>query len=107
MGLSDDTQTKLQALGVGPTQPEEPQLKDALKPHMESLPQQVQDLVVTKLTTPEPCTEREIAAKLKGQVSELKNMSIKKTQLQTKIDHVKSQYAGLHSVTCRSCRSSC
>ena len=42
-----------------------------------------------------PYTEREIAAKLKGQVSELKNMSMRKTQLQTKIDHVKSQYAAL------------
>ena len=61
---------------------------------MEALPEPVQD-VVTKLTTPEPCTEREIAAKLKGRVSELKNLSMKKTQLQSKIDHVKSQYAAL------------
>lgn len=55
--LSDDAQTKLQALGIGPTKPEEPELKDVLRSHMEALPQQVQDLV-TKLTTPEPCTER-------------------------------------------------
>ena len=95
-GLSEDTQVKLQAIGIGPTKPEEPQLQEVLKSHMQSLPPQVQDLVA-KLTTPEPCTEREIAAKLKGQVSELKNMSIKKTQLQTKIDQVKSQYAALLS----------
>ena len=51
--------------------------------------------VVTKLTTPEPCTEREIAAKLKGRVTELKNLSMKKTQLQGRIDQVKTQYATL------------
>ena len=65
-----------------------------LKSHMEALPQPVQELV-TKLTTPEPCTEREIAAKLKSRVTELKNLSMKKTQLQGKIDQVKSQYAAL------------
>lgn len=92
--LNEDTQTKLQAIGIGPTKPDTPELKDVLKTHMEALPQQVQELV-TKLTTPEPCTEREIAAKLKGSVTELKNLSMKKTQLQTKIDQVKSQYTAL------------
>ena len=92
--LTEDTQAKLQANGIGPTKPEAPELKDVLKSHVEALPQPVQDLV-TKLTTPEPCTEREIAAKLKGRVTELKNLSMKKTQLQSKIDHVKSQYAAL------------
>ena len=61
---------------------------------MDALPQQVQD-IVSKLTTPEPITEREIAAKLIGQVTELKNMSIRKTQLQGKIDNIKAQYASL------------
>ena len=56
--LPEDTQTRLQALGIGPAKPDEPELKDVLKYHMEALPQQVQDLV-NKLTTPEPCTERE------------------------------------------------
>ena len=92
--LNEETQTKLQAIGIGPTKPETPELKDVLKTHMEALPQPVQELV-TKLTTPEPCTEREIAAKLKGRVTELKNLSMKKTQLQTKIDQVKSQYTAL------------
>lgn len=92
--LPEETQSKLQAIGIGPTKPETPELKDVLKSHMEALPQQVQELV-TKLTTPEPCTEREIAAKLKGRVTELKNLSMKKTQPQNKIDQVKSQYAAL------------
>ena len=92
--LPEDTQSKLQAIGIGPTKPEAPELKDVLKSHMEALPQPVQELV-TKLTTPEPCTEREIAAKLKGRVTELKNLSMKKTQLQSRIDQVKTQYAAL------------
>ena len=92
--LTEDTQNRLQAIGIGPTKPDEPELKDVLKSHMEALPQQVQDLV-NKLTAPEPCTEREIAAKLKGRVTELKNLSMKKTQLQAKIDNVKAQYAAL------------
>lgn len=94
--LTEETQAKLQAIGIGPTKPDEPQLQDVLKTHTQSLPPQVQDLV-NKLATPEPCSEREIAAKLKGQVSALKNMSIKKTQLQLKLDQVKSQYAALLS----------
>ena len=92
--LTEDIQSKLQAIGVGPSKPEAPELTDVLKTHMEALPQQVQELV-TKLTTPEPCTEREIAAKLKGRVTDLKNLSMKKTQLQNRIDQVKTQYAAL------------
>ena len=92
--LPQETQTKLQALGIGPTKPEEPELKDLLKTHLDALPQQVQE-VVFKLTKVEPITEREIAARLKGQVTGLKNMSIRKTQLQAKIDAVKSQYTSL------------
>ena len=92
--LPEDTQSKLQAIGIGPTKPEAPALQDVLKTHVEALPQPVQELV-TKLTTPEPCTEREIAAKLKGRVTELKNLSMKKTQLQGRVDQVKTQYAAL------------
>ena len=92
--LPEDTQTKLQALGIGPSKPEEPELTDILKSHMDALPPQVQQ-IVTKLTAPEPCTERDIATKLKGQVTELKAMSIRKNQLQEKIDGVKAQYASL------------
>lgn len=56
-----------------------------LKAHMAALPQQVQE-AVTRLTAPAPATEQDIAARLKGQVSELKNLSLKKTQLQDKLD---------------------
>ena len=89
--LTEDIQSKLQAIGIGPSKPEAPELTDVLKTHMEALPQQVQELV-TKLTTP---AEREIAAKLKRRVTDLKNLSMKKTQLQTRIDQVKTQYAAL------------
>ena len=89
--LSEETQTKLQALGIGPAKPA---LQDLLKTHMDALPVQVQE-IVSKLTAPEPITEREIAGKLKGQVTELKNMSVKKNQLQVRIDGVKAQYANL------------
>ena len=92
--LPEETQTRLQALGIGPTKPDEPELTDILKTHMDALPAQVQQ-IVTKLTAPEPCTEREIATKLKGQVTELKTLSIRKNQLQDKIDGVKAQYASL------------
>ena len=91
--LPEETQIKLQALGIGP---EEPELTDILKTHMDALPPQVQQ-IVTKLTAPEPCTERDIATKLKGQVTDLKAMSIRKNQLQEKIDGVKAQYASLLS----------
>ena len=77
-----------------PAKPEEPELTDILKSHMESLPTQVQQ-IVTKLTAPEPCTEKDIATKLKGQVTELKTLSIRKNQLQDKIDGVKAHYATL------------
>ena len=92
--LPEETQTKLQALGNGPTKLEEPELKDLLKTHIDALPQQVQE-IVSKLRKAEPITEREIAARLKGQVTDLKNTSIRKNQLQVKIDGVKSQYASL------------
>ena len=61
---------------------------------MSSLPPEVQ-AVVTKLTTPLPQTEKEIAQQLKNQVTELKNQSIKKTQLQVKLDQAKSHYAAM------------
>ena len=68
--LPEETQVKLQALGIGPSKPEEPELNHLLKTHMD-------------------------AGKLKGQVTELKNLSIRKNQLQVKIDGVKAQYAAL------------
>ena len=61
---------------------------------MASLPPEAQ-AVVTKLTTPLPQTEKEIAQQLKNQVTDLKNQSIKKTQLQVKLDQAKSHYAAM------------
>ena len=92
--IPDTIQSKLQALGLGPQPQEEPGLTDILKTHMTSLPPEVQ-AVVTKLTTPLPQTEKEIAQQLKHQVTELKNQSIKKTQLQVKLDQAKSHYAAM------------
>lgn len=93
-GTFADIQEKLQSLAIGPIKPPEPDLTEMLKTHMASLPTQVQE-VVTRLTAPEPITEKDIAIKLKGQVSELKNLSIKKTQLQERLDTTKAQYQTL------------
>ena len=88
--LPEDIQDKLQASGIGPKKP----VKDLLKTHLADLPQPVQE-VVTRLTAPEPVTERDIAAQLKSQVTELKQLSARKTQLQTILDQIKAQYATL------------
>ena len=92
--IPEAIQAKLTALGYGPPPQEEPELTELLKSHMTVLPQEVQ-AVVTKLTQPLPDTEKELAQKLKAQVGELKSVSIKKNQLQTKLDQVKSQYASM------------
>ena len=51
--LPEETQTKLQAFGIGPSKPEEPELKDLLKTHMDALPQQVQQTCLL-YTSPSP-----------------------------------------------------
>ena len=61
---------------------------------MSALPREVQE-VVNRLTKPLPQSEKDIAQQLKHQVTELKNQSIRKNQLQTKLDQVKSQYAAM------------
>ena len=93
-GMSSDLQDKLQHLGIGPKKPPEPDLHEMLKTHMASLPAQVQE-AVTRLTTPAPASEQDIAIKLKGQVTDLKNLSMKKTHLQEKLDQTKAQYQTL------------
>ena len=95
--MSTELQDKLQLLGIGPAKPPEPDLAEMLKSHMEALPVQVQE-AVSRLTAPEPASERDIATKLKGQVSDLKNLSIKKTQLQERLDQTKAQYQPLLTV---------
>ena len=78
----------------GPPQPEEPGLAEVLQTHLNALPQAVQD-VVNKLNQPIPDTEKALAQKLKTQVTELKTISMKKAQLQTKLGQIKSQYASM------------
>ena len=90
--IPTDVQTKLQHLGFGPPPPEEPGLEAILQTNLKELPQAVQD-VVNKMQQPIPDTEKALAQKLKTQVTELKTISMKKAQLQTRLDQVKSQYA--------------
>ena len=89
--IPSDIQGKFQALGLGPPQPEEPGLAEVLQTHLNALPQAVQD-VVNKLNQPIPDTEEELAQKLKTQVTELKTISMKKAQLQTK--RIRTHVAG-------------
>ena len=55
-----------------------------MQTHLSALPLAVQD-VVNKLNQPLPDTEKALAQKLKTQVTELKTISMKKAQLQTKL----------------------
>ena len=88
--IPTEIHSKLQTLGFGPPPQEEPGLEEILQTHLKELPQAVQD-VVNKI----PDTEKAIAQKLKAQVTELKTISMKKAQLQTRLDQVKSQYASM------------
>ena len=92
--IPNEIHCKLQALGYGPPQLEEPGLAEVLQTHLKDLPQAVKD-VVNKLHQPIPDTEKELAQKLKTQVTELKTISMKKAQLQTRLDQIKSQYASM------------
>ena len=92
--IPSDIQGKLQALGYGPPQPEEPGLAEVLQTHLNALPQAAQ-AVVNKLNQPIPDTEKALAQKLKTQVTELKTISMKKAQLQTRLGQIKSQYASM------------
>ena len=90
--IPTEIQPKLQTLGFGPPPQEEPGLEEILQTNLKELPQAVQD-VVNKMQQPIPDTEKALAQKLKAQVTELKTISMKKAQLQTRLDQVKSQYA--------------
>ena len=92
--IPSEIQNKLAALGLGPPPQEEPGLAEILQTHLSALPQAVQD-VVNKLNQPLPDTEKELAQKLKTQVTELKTISMKKAQLQMKLRQTKSQYAAM------------
>lgn len=59
------------------------ELKDLLQTHMAALSHQ------------EPVTEKDIAGRLKSQVTELRNLSLRRTQLQANLDATKTQYQHL------------
>lgn len=61
---------------------------------MAQLPPMVRELV-EKLTKPAPPTEKDVASKLKSQVTLLKDLSHKKSSLQNKIDSTKKAYQDL------------
>ena len=92
--IPNEIQTKLAALGLAPPTPAEPGLTELLQTHLNALPQPVQD-IVNKLSQPMPATEKDLAQQLKTQVTELKTISMKKAQLQVKLDQTKSQYAAM------------
>ena len=61
---------------------------------MSQLPPTVRELV-EKLTKPAPPTEKDVASKLKSQVTLLKDLSLRKSTLQNKIDSTKKAYQEL------------
>lgn len=91
--IPESIQPKLQALGLGPQQPEEPELTDLLKTHT-ALRQAVRG---GQQTDQALCQRlrKTLRPSSKTQVTDLKTISIRKTQLQSKLDQVKSQYAAL------------
>ena len=93
--LGKALQDKLQELGISPPPPTpEPDLTEVLVENMAQLPPTVRDLV-EKLTRPSPPTEKDVASKLKSQVTLLKDLSHKKATLQGRIDSTKKAYQDL------------
>lgn len=86
---------KLTELGINPTpKTTEPDLTDVLKENLASLPAPVKELV-ERITKPQPESEKEMAQKLKQQVSTLRDISHRKQILQQKIDSTKKHYQDL------------
>ena len=93
--LDEDMKAKLTELGIDPTpKVNEPDLQSVLKENMASLPTPVKELV-ERLTKPQPETEKDMASRLKQQVTTLRDISIKKQTLQQKIDNTKKLYQEL------------
>ena len=93
--LDEQLRGKLSDLGISPeVKPKEPDLQDVLKENLTKLPTPVRELV-EKITTPPPASEREVAGRLKQQVTALKDLSHKKHNLQGKIDATKRAYQEL------------
>lgn len=77
--------SKLIQLGIDPSpKVDEPDLQSVLKENMASLPAPVKELV-ERLTKPQPETEKDMASRLKQQVTTLRDLSLKKQALQQKI----------------------
>ena len=93
--LEPALQGKLKDLSISPPPPTpEPDLKDVLVENMAQLPPTVRELV-EKLTRPAPPTEKDVASKLKAQVTLLEDLSHRKSTLQGKIDFTKKAYQDL------------
>lgn len=93
--LDPKLQQQLESLGIKPPEPNpEPDLTDVLKENMSQLPTAVKELV-EKITRPPPETERDMAQKLKAQVSILRDLSHRKQVLQNKLDQAKKTYGDM------------
>ena len=88
-------QQKLTEIGISPPPPSpEPDLQDVLRDNLAQLPAPVKELV-EKITKPQPPTEKDVANKLKHQVSSLRDLSHRKQHLQSKIDATKKAFQDL------------
>lgn len=94
--LDPKLQQQLEQLGIKPAPPtvEADDLTSVLKENMAQLPTAVKDLV-EKITKPPPETEKDMAMKLKAQVSHLRDLSHKKQVLQQKLDNAKKTYGDM------------
>ena len=88
-------QQKVSELGIAPaTSSPEPDLKDVLRDNLAQLPAPVKELV-ERITKPQPPTKKDVAIKLKQQVSTLRGLSHRKQILQSKIDATKKAFQDL------------
>ena len=93
--LDPGLQQKLTEIGISPPPPSpEPDLQDVLRDNLAQLPAPVKELV-EKITKPQPPTEKDVANKLKQQVSSLRDLSHRKQTLQSKIDATKKAFQDL------------
>ena len=94
--LGTKLQQQLEQLGIKPAPPtvEPDDLTSVLKENMAQLPTAVKDLV-EKITKPPPETEKDMAMKLKAQVSHLRDLSHKKQVLEQKLDNAKKTYGDM------------
>ena len=73
--MDENMRSKLVELGINPApKPNEPDLTDVLKENLASLPAPVKELV-ERITKPQPETEKDMAARLKQQVTTLRDIS--------------------------------